>query len=459
MPLPPRILSVWESETGADFLGSASLLDRNHVLTVKHLFVDCWGSKRELRRRVYVADASGPQKPRRLLAELLKMHDRHDAVILKLAEPFPQSVYPVWLMSAHRDLCRQPVQLHVVSPETTTYYSVSNYAIGGHDSANQEWEISPHTAKGHSGGLILIQNEVVGLLFARIPDQPLARAVCLHDLHPWIASIVPGWTPGQTTAQQRFQDGLVRIRQMLDERPALQSLAKVWCQDGLAPMTVSVALTDLSGTILQQRTEWASHRDLPGHPGDTRLACLELVEAVLALAIDQDALQVWAQREEAAPFKSVGLAAVCRAMAAGGRFQLSLNKSDGGHEVGTKRTAVVSVALTPGVGAQQQNDIALQFYNEIFTKPRQDKLDDDELEDLVTRMGQLAHRDCLPFLVAGVAATVEETGELSRIATGFRAFAAGRVGKRVRDCSLIFEPESALVQALALCLEEIQRIT
>ena len=52
MPLPPKILSVWGSLDGDDFLGSASLLDREHALTVKHMFVDCWGTGQDLRQRI-----------------------------------------------------------------------------------------------------------------------------------------------------------------------------------------------------------------------------------------------------------------------------------------------------------------------------------------------------------------------------------------------------------------------
>ena len=464
MPLPPKILSVWGSLDGDDFLGSASLLDRDHVLTVQHLFVNFYGldspSPQLPRDRVYVADANIGPSAQRSLAKLKCLHDRHDAAILRLDQPMTHPVYSGWFMSAHRDLRQQHVQIHAVSPETKAFYSVDNYAIGGHDDSYQEWELSPSTAEGHSGGLITVQNEVVGLLCSRIPNQPLARAVCMHDLHDWIVANVAGCVFGSTVAQERINQGAQRLDGLLAAQPALAMLGPAWDRAGLTPQTISAVLTNLSGAIDVTRPRWTASPDLPEHPGATQRACLELVGAVLELAIDPYALRDWAGRDEVAPFKSAGLAAVCRALASGGRFQLSMARLDG-HEVGTARTAQVSGALTAGVGPQKRQDIGRQFYNEIFPKPRRDEdlLDDDELDDLVSRMAALTRRDRVPFVVAGVASSVGQAGELSRIADGFRAQAAARTGKRVPGCPILFEPEVDLVQALLLCLEEIQRIT
>lgn len=456
MPLPPKILSVWGSEKGDDFLGSASLLDREHVLTVKHMFVDCWGRGQDLRQRIYVADACRKDAPR-LRADLHGVHPLHDAAIARLSVNWPEPVPPVWLMSMHRSLTRERVSLHAVSPDRREYYNVGNYEIGGHDDAHQEWELSPETAQGHSGGVITIGGEVVGLLFGRMEGQPLARAVCAHDLHEWLRQMLPHWVCGSSRIEQQFSEGLGRIDSLIRDSPALVALSKNWLRESLRPAMLHKGLTDLRNAV--RLLADGGGVGLPMHPGKTREDCLSLVGEVLELAFDREALMAWARTQEIAPFKSAGLAAICRMLAVGHKVGITVDGLSN-HEFRTRRTAYVEQALVPGCGSDRRQDIGRQFYAQVFVEPLGEKpLDDDVMDDLKFRIETATEDDGMPFIVAGLAERLEQVGELQRLAGDFSAQAAARTGKRSNDLPpMLLIPETKLLQSLLLCLEEIRRI-
>lgn len=454
MPLPPKILSVWGSETGDDFLGSASLLDREHVLTVKHMFVDCWGTGQDLRQRIYVADASR-EAVTRIRADLHGVHPDHDAAIARLSICWPDPLPPVWMMSTHRALTRARVCLHVVSPELRRFYTVGNYEIGGHDDKHQEWELSPETAQGHSGGVIAIDGEVVGLLFGRTPGQPLARAVCVHDLHDWLRALIPGWVCGSSRLERQFEEGRTRIDTLIQDRPALAALP--WSRDNLRPALLHKALADLR-RALEMLVEGAS-RGVQPDLGAIREGGLALIGEVVELAFDREALMAWARTQEIAPFKSAGLAAICLVLARGHKVGITVDGLSN-HEFRTRRTAYVEEALTPGCGPDRWQDIGRQFYAQVFPQPQGDAaLDKDALEDLKYRIEEATEDDGMPFIVAGKADRLEQVGELQRLARHFSAQAAARTGQRSPDRPpMLLIPEGKLLQSLLLCLEVIQRI-
>lgn len=453
MPLPPKILSVWGSETGDDFLGSASLLDREHVLTVKHMFVDCWGTGQDLRQRIYVGDASRKDS-HRLCADLHGTHPDHDAAIARLSVNWPDPLPPVWLMSAQRSLTRARVCLHVASPELREFYSVGNYEIGGHDTTHQEWELSPETAQGHSGGIIAIDGEVVGLLFGRTPGQPLARAVCVHDLHDWLRRLIPGWVCGSSRLEQQFAEGLVRIDELIRERPSLAALS--WGRDNLRPAMLHKALGDLKRAMDSLIN--SAGKGQPQYPEKLREDCLTLIGEVVELAFDREALMAWARTQEIAPFKSAGLAAICLVLAKGRKVGLTVDGLSN-HEFRTRRTAYVEQALTPGCGPDRRQDIGRQFYAQVFALPQGEApLDEDALDDLKYRIED-ATEDGMPFIVAGKADRPDQVGELQRLAALFSAQAVARTGQRSSDLPpMLLIPEGKLLQSLLLCLEAIQRI-
>lgn len=463
MPLPPKILSVWGSPDGDDFLGSASLLDREHVLTVKHLFVDCYGigTPSTPRSQAYVADAESGAGAIRRLAIVLQLHDECDVAILKLDRSWQeQGMHWPSFMSRHADLRGMTVHGHVVDPDQKTK-SCPEYRIIDHDTGYQEWVLQNQTAKGYSGGLLTCRNEVVGLLHFRVPGEPRARALCVSPLLDWIELAIPGWAR-LAVKTDRFQQGLEEIERLLKDTPGFGLLSRDWDRRHVAPPTISFALIDLKQAVGSACLTWRTE-----HQGNVRAlstlreSCCRLAALVLALGLDHQALRDWAaDPDRVVPFHSAGLAAVCVALTSGEKFQVS-PKLPNGRDIHTTRTAVVSNALVAGVSDDARRDVGTQFYFDIYGQAIAD-LDEIAKEDLIEAMYLLAYADGMPFRVSGVAATKTRDAaytSLVNLADEFRAIPVARSGVRDANCPILFEPEARLVQALRHCLVEIAQIT
>jgi hypothetical protein len=177
----PTIVSIWSDRAGSEsFLGSGCLLDRRHALTAKHLV---GGGP------VYVGLIAGAAE--RYRAEVLAAHDEHDAAILRIEAETPLPISSPALLQEHYSLASEPVRLLAISPLNKSIYDASNYSIGGYDDIHCEYELSPDIARGHSGGVVVWGDIIVGLLFARATNDPLCRAVSMHRLYPWIIKTLP----------------------------------------------------------------------------------------------------------------------------------------------------------------------------------------------------------------------------------------------------------------------------
>jgi tetratricopeptide (TPR) repeat protein len=178
----PAVVSIWrDSDRSDSFLGSGCLLDRRHILTAQHLLA---GST-----TVYIGLIAGAAD--RYRAHMLVSHDEHDAAILKMEAETPLLVSSPVLLHEHRSLAGEPIHLLAISPLSKSRYESSNYSIGGYDEIHGEYELSPDNARGHSGGVVIWNGILVGLLFARAIDDPLCRAVAVHRLYPWIQKNIP----------------------------------------------------------------------------------------------------------------------------------------------------------------------------------------------------------------------------------------------------------------------------
>ena len=104
---------------------------------------------------------------------MLVAHDEHDAAILKMEAETPLLVFIPTLLHEHRSLIGEPIHLLAISPLSKSRYESSSYSIGGYDEIHGEYELSPDNARGHSGGVVIWNGILVGLLFARAIDDPL----------------------------------------------------------------------------------------------------------------------------------------------------------------------------------------------------------------------------------------------------------------------------------------------
>ena len=179
---PLTVVSIWSDRDGSNsFLGSGCLLDRRHVLTARHLVA--------ARGAVYLGLIPGAAE--RYSAHVLASHDEHDAAILMIEAETPMPVASPVVMRDHQSLTGEAVQLLAISPLSKSRYAASSYSIGNYDDVHGEYELSPDDARGHSGGVVIWDDMIVGLLFARASDDPLCRAVSMHRLYPWILRSAP----------------------------------------------------------------------------------------------------------------------------------------------------------------------------------------------------------------------------------------------------------------------------
>lgn len=458
MPLPPKILSVWGSETGDDFLGSASLLDREHVLTVKHMFRDCWRDVPTYSRdTVYVADAERSSSSR-CRVDSLALHESLDAAIGRLEQPWAESTVS-WPSYAAGPLCLdgQEVIGHVVDRDLRRFASPS-YRVMAADPDLGEWVLQHQTAPGYSGGLLTFQNEVVGMLHIRSECDPKAYAINMIQLRCWLETHVPGWT-ALGAAQSRCAEEAKLIEQLLATQPGLGVLIDLWVRDTLAPRSISRALRALATAIEKARPIW---KKSPLDPELLRQDCCEIVDRVVRLGVDVDALRRHLDDPaQVVPVDSAGLAALCQALVDDQPVKWSLHIPAGSVDVKTAKMAALSRELVPGVDRQIDLDVACQFFFDVYGVPTQ-QVDAVQLRSLRAAMEVETEETNVPYRLAGVAASRLNNSSyknLVSLADKFGATPVARCGwQEGLRCSFLFEDEHRLVQALRPCLLQIGKI-
>lgn len=458
MPLPPKILSVWGSETGDDFLGSASLLDREHVLTVKHMFRDCWSEVPMYSRdTVYVADAEQANS-RRIEVVGPVLHDKLDAAIGRLAQTWTDSL-AFWPGYSAQPVCLngQEVVGHVVDRDLKTVVTPA-YRVMKLDPLLGEWVLQHQTAPGYSGGLLTYRNEVIGLLHIRSEQDPKAFAISVDRLHDWINTHVPGWA-ALNAAQARCVEAAKEIEDLLATRAGLDVLTETWVRDALAPRSISRTLRALATALEKARPIWAQT------PIDLELLrrnCCELVGRVVRLGVDVEALRSHlVDPSRVMPVDSVGLAALCQALADDQLVEWSLHIPAGSVDVKTAKTAALSRELAPGVNRDADRDVACQFFFEVFGSPTQ-QVDAVQRRSLLAAMEIETEETKVPYRLAGIAASRRGNSAYDRLVSLADAFGAVPVARsgwqEGQQCAFLFEDENRLVQALRPCILQIGKI-
>jgi hypothetical protein len=175
----PRIVSLWRQRDRRDFLCSGLMLGPHHVLTVKHAFLDHHGPI--FVRLIERIDGN-------VEARLVESHSRYDAAILKLPTAVA-STWPRLLRSGDRNFDGKRVMLYVMDPVSKSRSTPTSYSIASFDHKTDEFVIIPENPRGHSGGIVEVDGQVIGLLSRRTTGDPLCRAVAMHKLRDWIETI------------------------------------------------------------------------------------------------------------------------------------------------------------------------------------------------------------------------------------------------------------------------------
>lgn len=183
--MKPGIVSVLGRSGGTwVFVGSGALLSRVHVLTAAHV----WDDATKGDDRCGIGLLAGRHEP--VHATLLGRFDGRDAAILRLVDWEADDGEPAPSMQVEFvGLHEQPVSVHAVSPVSKNVSRASSFSVSTYDSANRAYELMPHVARGNSGGVITHGDRLAGLIVQRAVDDPIARALAMHSLVPWITRV------------------------------------------------------------------------------------------------------------------------------------------------------------------------------------------------------------------------------------------------------------------------------
>ncbi len=227
------IVSLWKGREKQKALCSGLRLSEKYILTVKHVF-NGWPDDQP----VYVRLIDGVDGD--VEAWVGHRHQTKDAAILELTTAESLSEVPRLQTNGSRDIKKEQATLHVVDPVSYRRCPLATtYSIGGFDHATEEYILAPANAKGHSGGVVEVDEHIVGLLSRRKKDDPLCRAVPIHLLWPWIVAVLgdqPGVENKRVTvihgpASAGYHELVSRVRarvQKVLNLPEMKDLAAAW---------------------------------------------------------------------------------------------------------------------------------------------------------------------------------------------------------------------------------------
>ena len=182
MRIEPIVLSFWQEKEKKNFLCSGVLVSGKHVLTVAHAF-------KNLHKGGHSFVALVPGKDKVIPLALVERHSELDASIFEFG--IELTAIPFLDMSGEFEDCSgRPVCLHVVDPKTHDRARTVSYSVSHYDGVHREYVITPESAKGYSGGVVESDGRVLGMLNRRVRGQPLARAISMAALRPWIAWVL-----------------------------------------------------------------------------------------------------------------------------------------------------------------------------------------------------------------------------------------------------------------------------
>lgn len=178
MALADLIVSLWGDQAASRFLCSGVHVAPGHILTVAHAFEDLAPDG-----QTFVCQLPGQHGAK--AATLLARHTTLDAAIFKLTKPIGDLRLPLPDAIGAQE-GRRP-WFHAIDPDTHDVVSLDHGCIGDYDGQHCEYVIAPQTAHGYSGGLLAVGEQPIGLLNCRIENEPIARAIALAQLRPWVA--------------------------------------------------------------------------------------------------------------------------------------------------------------------------------------------------------------------------------------------------------------------------------
>ena len=179
------IRSAQRAGTASKVVGGGFLIDRSHVLTAWHVWTDA--SANGCQPMAGILPGHGVALP----LTLVDKDAQRDAAIARVVDwEADVDFTPPVLADRYATLDRRPVEVHAITPTSGEIMRAGNYSVSSYDNETQEFELTPEVAQGNSGGALVHDGRVVGLVCRRAAHQPIARAIGMHVLLPWVRRVL-----------------------------------------------------------------------------------------------------------------------------------------------------------------------------------------------------------------------------------------------------------------------------
>ena len=175
------VISIWH-ETTTDrrsFLGSGAFIAPRFIISAKHLFKD------KTAEQIFVDLISGYSS-----VAVEKIHlcqDQVDIAVLELSVDFPKQDR----LSANigrSNLSGEYVDLFAINPDSETKESLGSYPLNLAPRSGKY--LFPHRQrKGHSGGVAVYQNQVIGVIVRRHKSDQQGEIQPLYKVDQWLTDL------------------------------------------------------------------------------------------------------------------------------------------------------------------------------------------------------------------------------------------------------------------------------
>jgi hypothetical protein len=364
---------------------------------------------------------------------------------------------------------RQAATLRVIDPDSFNRATASNYSIATFDHATGEYVITPENARGHSGGIVEVKGQVIGLLSRRKTDDPLCRAVAMHLLWPWIrdslgeppaaSAAAPPTAVGAVSAAYRalVEKVRVRVRERL-QHPGTERLTRDWGADPLADFDfadptgqLAILLDELFVATRNGIPDWRrrSERERTAIQADCRGLVSELVKLAVDPAADAAGRDLAAIA--ASPPERLHLACQFAGTAEAVYFALGdlpnlLERRVREPDIASALVVHFDDLLPPGEGEDRRQALLRKLWVRVMGEEPPARVDGKREQQLLSRIRRHAVRDGRRYLLAanGPREWLAES-EYSRWADGLHL---GLVLHEAGECPYLLMEEPELIDAV-----------
>lgn len=416
----PLVVSLWGSKDKQRFLCSGLLLTGRYILTVRHAFKGWPDQDPVYVRLIDGVDGDVP-------ARVIQRHPDRDAAILELVTAVGPITSPDLDTRGDRSFDGLGVTLRVIDPDSFGRSSPTSYSVANFDHATGHYVLTPQNARGHSGGVVEVQGQVIGLLSQRTRTDPLCRAVAMHLLWEWIQETIglaatpagPAAPPPTGPLSPAYRALVAKVRERVRRRlattPDTQVLARAWGDDPLAgfdPEVPAAALKDQLKTLLfglhrgtdDCRPDWKrlAEPQVRELKQDCRAILSELTKLTVNPAADPSALEAAAAAPPerlhlACAFSGTGDVVFC-ALA---DIPHLLTRRERRRDIAASSGVHIDDLLPSGQGEDLRQEILKKLWIEVMADTLPGRIEGRDYDLLLARIKNRRARDGRRYFLAG----------------------------------------------------------